>query len=102
MMLKKKALAWLFGVGILTSVLSSTAWAEPSVETQKIIAAHRQAAIDAQKQASFHGEMEKAFITGRGGSKVDMVGHCRYWADYYRKQAAQEEQAAKDLERKNP
>lgn len=28
-----------------------------------------------------------------------MVGHCRFWADYYRKLAVEEEEAVKELAR---
>ncbi len=102
MVLRKKGMMGLLVVGMLTGLLSSMAWAEQSPETQKLIAAHHQAAVDAQKRVTFHEEMEKAFVAGRGGSKMDMVGHCRYWADYYRKLATREEQAAKELEQKAP
>ncbi len=102
MVLTKKRIAGLFAVGMLTGLLSPAAWAEQTPETQKLIAAHHQAAADAQKRVGFHEEMEKAFVTGHGGGKFDMVGHCRFWADYYRKLATQEEQAAKELEQKAP
>ncbi len=102
MVLTKKRMVGLFVVGMLTGLLSPMVWAEQSPETQKLIAEHHQAAADAQKRVAFHEEMEKAFVTGRGGSKMDMVGHCRYWADYYRKLATQEDQAAKELEQKAP
>ncbi len=102
MALIKKGIAGLFAVGMLTGLLSPMAEAAQAPETQKLIAAHHQAAADAQKRVAFPEEMEKAFATGRGGGKIDMVGHCRFWADYYHKVAAQEEQAAKELEQKAP
>lgn len=74
-------------------------WAvELSPEVKTLAAAHQQAALEARQKVTFHEKMEREFVTGRGGSKIDMVGHCRYWADYYRKLAAQEEKAAKELE----
>ncbi len=102
MVLRKKGMVGLFVVGMLMGLLSPMVWAQQSPETQKLIVAHHQAAADAQKRVTFHEEMEKAFVTGRGGSKMDMVGHCRFWADYYRKLATREEQAAKELEQKAP
>ncbi len=72
------------------------AWADQA--TQSLIAEHRQAAVEARQKVTFHEKMGKEFVAGRGGSKIDMVGHCRYWADYYQKLAAQEEKAAKELE----
>ena len=88
--------------GILACPLVTSAWAEPSADTKALIAEHRQAATEAQKKVAFHEEMEKNFLVGRGGGKIDMVGHCRYWANYYRKLAVQEEQAAQELEQKGP
>jgi len=84
----------LIAVGLWTAV----GWTDPSAQTQTLIAAHHQAAVEAREKVVFHEKMEKEFVSGRGGSKIDMVGHCRYWADYYRKLAAQEEKAAKELE----
>ncbi len=89
-------------IGILTGLFCSTVFATQQLETQQLIAEHRQAAAEAQKKVAFHEGMEKNFVTGKGGPKMDMVGHCRYWADYYRKLADQEEQAAKELEQKGP
>ena len=100
MVLTRKGIMGLVAMGMLIGLLSPMVRAEQSPETQKLIAAHYQAAADAQKRVAFHEEMEKAFVTGRGGSKMDMVGHCKFWADYYRKLATQEEQTAKELEQK--
>ncbi len=102
MITHKNGAAWLLAAGMLAGLFAPSAWAEQSLETQSLIAEHRQAAADAQKRVAFHEEMEKAFVTGRGGGKLDMVGHCRFWADYYRKLAAQEEQAVKELGQKAP
>ena len=85
-------------VGLATS-FGATALAEPAPGTEPLIAEHRQAALDAQKKAAFHEEMAKSFRTGRGGAKIDMVGHCRYWADYYRNVAVKEDSAVKELEK---
>ena len=100
MVISRKGMAGLLTVGMLSGLVTPMVWAEQLPETQQLIAAHHQAAADAQNRVAFHKEMEKAFVTGRGGSKMDMVGHCRFWADYYRKLAVQEEQAAKELEQK--
>ena len=91
------------GAGLLAAVLwvglaFTNAWAAPSQETQTLVAEHRQAAAEAQKKAVFHDEMAAKFQTGRGGAKIDMVGHCRYWPNHYRKLASEEEKAAKELE----
>ncbi len=102
MVLTKEKMSGLLVAGMLMGLLSPVVWAEQAPETQKLIAAHHQAAADAQKRVTFHEEMEKVFVTGHGGGKFDMVGHCRFWADYYRKLAAQEEQAVKELEQKAP
>ena len=91
-----------FVAGIVLSGLAAGAWAEQSPDTKALISAHRGAAADAQKKVIFHEAMEKSFVTGKGGSKVDMVGHCKFWADYYRKLSVQEEQAAQELEQKGP
>lgn len=69
-------------------------------DAQVLIEAHRQAAAETQKKVAFHEQMGRKYQEGRGGGKIDMVGHCKFWADYYRKLAAQEEQAAKELEGK--
>lgn len=113
MMLQKSLRSGLLIAGIVamlgTSVVTAESWLRPaeaapllisesSQEIQAMIAQHRQAAGEAQKKVAFHEEMEKKFKEGRGGSKIDMVGHCRYWANHYKKLAAQEEQAAKNLE----
>ncbi len=98
MMLQKSLGRGLLIAGMVAMLGTSVVTAEPSQEIQAMIAQHRQAAGEAQKKAAFHEDMEKKFKEGRGGSKIDMVGHCRYWADYYRKLVAQEEQAAKNLE----
>jgi len=87
-----------FVLGSAVVFLAVGAWAEQSQDTKALISAHREAAADARKKVDFHGEMGKRFMEGKGGSKIDMAGHCRYWADYYRKLAAKEEQAAKQLE----
>ena len=97
----KKATAGLV-VGSMAGLLTIAAWAEQLQDTKALISAHREAAADAQKKVVFHEDMEKHFVEGKGGSKIDMVGHCRYWADYYRKLAAQEEQAGKELEQRGP
>lgn len=89
-----------FLVGAVIGLLSVGAWAEQSPDEKMLIAAHRQAAVEAQKKVDFHEKMAKNFVAGRGGSKIDMVGHCRFWADYYQKVAEQEEQAAQELEGK--
>ena len=102
MVLAKEKLAGLLVAGMLTGLLNPAGWAEQAPETQKLIAAHHQAAADTQKRVMFHEEMEKAFVTGHGGGKFDMVGHCRFWADYYRKLVTKEEQAAKELEQRAP
>lgn len=102
MVIGKKGMMWLLTAGMFTGLLTPTVWAEQSPETQDLITAHRQAAGDAQKKVVFHEEMEKRFVAGHSGGKFDMVGHCRFWADYYRKLAAREEQAAKELEQKAP
>ncbi len=86
-------------VGAMMGLLSVGGWAEQSPDTKALIGAHRQAVVEAQKKVAFHEEMAKSFVSGRGGSKIDMVGHCKYWADYYRKLALQEERAAKELEK---
>lgn len=80
------------------SLLSAVGWTEPSPDARALMAAHRQAAVEAKQKVVFHEEMEKKFLEGRGGSKIDMAGHCRYWANYYRALAVQEEKAAKELE----
>ncbi len=85
-------------IGVAMAVGGGSVWAEPSSETQALITAHHQAAGDAQKREAFHEEMAKKFQAGHGGTKIDMVGHCKYWADYYHKLAAQETQAAQELE----
>ena len=90
------------GMGFLVGLLATAAWAEPSPVTQKLVAAHHQAAAEARQKVVFHEEMAKSYETGRGGGKIDMVGHCRFWASYYGKLATQEEQAAKELEQKVP
>ncbi len=87
---------------ILTGFFCGIAFATPQKETQQLIAEHRQAAADAQAKVKFHEAMEKSFVTGKGGAKMDMVGHCRRWADSYRALATQEEQAAKELEQQGP
>ena len=92
----------LLAIGMLTGLSPGMVLAVQQPETQQLIAAHREAAADAQKKVVFHEAMEKNFVTGKGGSKMDMVGHCRSWADYYRKLAEQEEQAATELEQKGP
>ncbi len=100
MMLQKSLRTGLLIAGMIAMLgtSASVVAAEPSQEMQAMIAQHRQAAGEAQKKVAFHEDMEKKFKEGHGGSKMDMVGHCRYWADYYKKLAAQEEQAAKNLE----
>ena len=98
MMLQKSLRSGLLIAGMVTMLGTSVITAEPSQEMQAMITEHQQAAGEAQKKAAFHEDMEKKFREGHGGSKIDMVGHCRYWADYYKKLAAQEEQAAKNLE----
>ncbi|MBI3616331.1 MAG: hypothetical protein HY211_07440 [Candidatus Omnitrophica bacterium] len=85
-------------VGIMTMLMFVLGAGAESLDVQRLITAHREAAVQAQKNVAVHEEMEKKFTQGRGGAKIDMVGHCRYWADYYRKLAAREEQAAKELE----
>ncbi len=102
MVLTRKGIMGLVAMGMLIGLLSPMAWAEQSPEVQKLITAHQQAAADAQKRVAFHEEMERHFVEGRGGSKMDMVGHCKFWADYYRKLATQEARAAKELEQKAP
>ncbi len=86
------------GMMMAAGICAPMGWAEPSSETQALIVAHHQAASDAQKREAFHEEMAKKFQAGHGGTKIDMVGHCKYWADYYHKLAAQETQAAQELE----
>ncbi len=88
--------------GVLAALFCGIALAAQQSETQQLIAEHRQAAVEAQKRVVFHEAMEKSFVAGKGGSKIDMVGHCRRWADSYRALAAQEEQAAKELEQHGP
>lgn len=85
-------------LGSMVAFFAIDARAEQSQHEKTLAAAHHEAAVDAEKKAVFHEEMEKHFVTGAGASKIDMVGHCRYWADYYRKLAVEEEKAAKDLE----
>lgn len=89
-----------FMMGTVIALLSAGAWAEQSKETKDLVAEHRSAAADAQKKVVFHKEMAKHFVEGRSNTKMDMVGHCTYWADYYQKLAAKEEQAAQELENK--
>jgi len=89
-------------IGMVFGLLAAGAWAEQMKDSKDLIAAHHQAAIEAQKKVAFHEEMEKRFVEGKGGGKFDMVGHCKFWADYYRKVAVKEEQAAKELEQKAP
>ena len=96
-----KKVVSVFVVGSAIALLPMCAWAEQSQETKDLITEHRTAASDAQKKAVFHEDMEKKFVAGKGGAKMDMVGHCKYWADYYRKLASQEEKAAQDLEHTN-
>ena len=88
-----------FLVGIAVGLLPVAGWAKGTPETQGLIEAHRKAAVDARGKAAFHEDMEEKFQTGRGGGKIDMVGHCRFWAEEYRKLAAKEDLAAKELER---
>ena len=92
----------LLAAGVLAGLFCGIAFATPQKETQQLIAEHRQAAAEAQAKVKFHEAMEKSFVTGKGGSKMDMVGHCRRWANEYRTLAAQEEQAAKELEQQGP
>ena len=95
----KRMMAGFVG-GIVAGLLTASVWAEPSEDIQRLISAHRQAAVEAQQKVTFHEEMERNFKTGRGGSKIDMVGHCQYWAGYYHKLAEKEEAAARQLEQK--
>lgn len=69
-----------------------------SMNRQELITMHREAAAKAREKVAYHEEMEKNAIAGKWGGKFDMVGHCRFWADHYRKLAAKEEQAARELE----
>ena len=97
---KRTLVNWLVGTTMVLFPIGL--WAEPSQEVQALIAAHRQAAAEAQQKVSFHEEMARKYQQGRGGAKIDMVGHCRYWANTYRTIASREEQAAKELEGKSP
>ena len=101
-MRSRKGVGLGLAVGMVFGLLVAGAWAEQMKDSKDLIAAHHQAAVEAQKKVAFHEEMEKRFVEGHGGAKFDMVGHCRFWADYYRKLAAQEEQAAKELEQNAP
>ena len=98
MKLRGKVKFGLLIAGLWAGLLVTNVQAELSKATQELIAAHREAAVEAQKKVAFHEQMAANFKAGRGGSKIDMVGHCRFWSDYYRKVATQEEQAAKELE----
>ncbi len=89
-------------IGIVTVVMVGTmaagVWAAPTADTKALVAAHRQAAVEAQQKAAFHEEMAKKFVEGKGNSKIDLAGHCRTWAAQYRQLADNELRAAKELE----
>ena len=86
------------GVGIVASLAGSGTWAGASPETDRLIAAHRQAAAEANHKVAFHERMAAQYKAAHGNSKIDLAGHCQSWADYYRGVATKEEQAVKALE----
>ena len=85
------------GAGLVASVVGSGTWASASPEVDEGIAAHRQAATEARQKVAFHERMAAQYKVAHGNSKMDLVGHCQSWADYYRRVVTKEEQAAKTL-----
>ncbi len=98
-MLIKKVFA-LVVLGALTTLMPfNLARADETASIQMLIDKHQKAAADAKEKAAFHEQMEKEAASNKMGGKFDMVGHCRFWADYYRNLAVKEEKAAADLQK---
>ena len=82
---------WMVLALVIGWLAPMTAWAD---DATALIAAHREAVAAARAKVAYHEEMGKQGSIG----KFDVAAHCRFWADYYRRVAAQEEQAVKELE----